>query len=153
LPPPEISYDNKKSSLTFSHKPESKGDIAIYAPSGRNKLGVFVISAVVTGLAGALLAFQTFLVSAEAASVSFSGELLAMVVIGGMRSMLGPPLGALFFIVFRELFSIWTPNWLLWFGLFLQTITRSAAVVEWLPQKRKLGTVARNQLRAPNIYS
>ena len=40
-----------------------------------------------------------------------------MVVIGGMRSMLGPALGALFFILFRELFSIWTPNWLLWFGL------------------------------------
>ena len=86
-------------------------------PVERYKLVVFVISAVVTGLAGALLAFQTYLVSAEAVSVPFSGELLAMVVIGGMRSMLGPALGALFFIVFRELFSIWTANWLLWFGL------------------------------------
>ena len=86
-------------------------------PVERYKLGVFVISAVVTGLAGALLAFQTYLVSAEAVSVPFSGELLAMVVIGGMRSLLGPALGALFFILFRELFSIWTPNWLLWFGL------------------------------------
>jgi branched-chain amino acid transport system ATP-binding protein len=86
-------------------------------PVERYKLGVFVISAVVTGLAGALVAFQTYLVSAEAVSVPFSGELLAMVVIGGMRSMLGPALGALFFILFRELFSIWTPNWLLWFGL------------------------------------
>jgi branched-chain amino acid transport system ATP-binding protein len=86
-------------------------------PVERYKLGVFVISAVVTGLAGALVAFQTYLVSAEAVSVPFSGELLAMVVIGGMRSMLGPALGALFFILFRELFSIWTPNWLLWFGM------------------------------------
>jgi branched-chain amino acid transport system ATP-binding protein len=86
-------------------------------PVERYKLGIFVISAVVTGLAGALLGFQTYLVSAEAVSVPFSGELLAMVVIGGMRSMLGPALGALFFILFRELFSIWTPNWLLWFGL------------------------------------
>ena len=86
-------------------------------PVERYKLGVFVLSAVVTGLAGALLGFQTYLVSAEAVSVPFSGELLAMVVIGGMRNMLGPALGALFFILFRELFSIWTPNWLLWFGL------------------------------------
>ena len=62
-------------------------------PVERYKLVVFVISAVVTGLAGALLAFQTYLVSAEAVSVPFSGELLAMVVIGGMRSMLGPALG------------------------------------------------------------
>jgi branched-chain amino acid transport system ATP-binding protein len=86
-------------------------------PVERYKLAVFVISAVVTGLAGGLVAFQNYLVSAEAVSVPFAGELLAMVVIGGMRSMLGPALGALFFILFRELFSIWTPNWLLWFGL------------------------------------
>jgi branched-chain amino acid transport system ATP-binding protein len=86
-------------------------------PIERYKLGVFVISAVVTGLAGGLIAFQNYLVSAEAVSVPFSGELLAVVVIGGMRNMLGPALGALFFILFRELFSIWTPNWLLWFGL------------------------------------
>ncbi len=86
-------------------------------PVERYKLAVFVISAVVTGLAGGLIAFQNYLVSAEAVSVPFAGELLAMVVIGGMRSMLGPALGALFFILFRELFSIWTPNWLLWFGL------------------------------------
>ena len=86
-------------------------------PVERYKLAVFVISAVVTGLAGGLIGFQNYLVSAEAVSVPFSGELLAIVVIGGMRSMLGPALGALFFILFRELFSIWTSNWLLWFGL------------------------------------
>ncbi|HYI30812.1 MAG TPA: branched-chain amino acid ABC transporter permease, partial [Bradyrhizobium sp.] len=86
-------------------------------PVERYKLVVFVISAVVTGLAGALTGFQNYLVSAEAVSVPFSGELVAIVVIGGMRNMLGPALGALFFVLFRELFSIWTPNWLFWFGL------------------------------------
>jgi ABC-type branched-subunit amino acid transport system ATPase component/ABC-type branched-subunit amino acid transport system permease subunit len=86
-------------------------------PIERYKLGAFVISAVVTGFAGGLVGFQNYLVSAEAVSVPFSGELLAVVVIGGMRSMLGPALGALCFILFRELLSIWTPTWLLWFGL------------------------------------
>jgi ABC-type branched-subunit amino acid transport system ATPase component/ABC-type branched-subunit amino acid transport system permease subunit len=86
-------------------------------PVERYKLAAFVISAVVTGVAGALLGFQTYLVSAEAVSVPFSGEMLAMVVIGGMHNILGPAVGALFFILFRELFSIWTANWLLWFGL------------------------------------
>ena len=86
-------------------------------PVERYKLAVFVLSAVVTGLAGALLGFQTYLVSAEGVSVAFSGELLAMVVIGGMHNLLGPAFGALFFVLFRELFSIWTANWLLWFGL------------------------------------
>jgi branched-chain amino acid transport system ATP-binding protein len=86
-------------------------------PVERYKLAAFVLSAVVTGLAGALTGFQHYLVSAEATSVVFSGELLAMVVIGGMHHILGPALGVLFFILFRELFSIWTSNWLLWFGL------------------------------------
>ncbi|CDS52752.1 ABC transporter ATP-binding/permease protein [Polaromonas sp. CG9_12] len=81
------------------------------------KLGVFVLSATITGLAGVLLVFHHRLASAEPTSVAFSGELLVMVVIGGMRSFLGPVLGALFYILFRELLSIWTPNWLLWFGL------------------------------------
>ncbi|HET9734122.1 MAG TPA: branched-chain amino acid ABC transporter ATP-binding protein/permease, partial [Burkholderiales bacterium] len=83
----------------------------------RYRLAVFVLSAVVTGLGGALQGFLNYLVSAESVSVAFSGELLAMVVIGGMHSILGPALGVGFYVLFRELFSIWTGNWLLWFGL------------------------------------
>jgi ABC-type branched-subunit amino acid transport system ATPase component/ABC-type branched-subunit amino acid transport system permease subunit len=85
--------------------------------TNRYKLAAFVLSATVTGLAGALLVVHHRLASADGTSVAFSGELLAMVVIGGMRSFLGPALGALFYILFRELFSIWTNDWLLWFGL------------------------------------
>ncbi len=85
--------------------------------TNRYKLGAFVLSAAVTALSGALLVFHHRLAAAESATVAFSGELLAMVVIGGMRSFLGPALGVLFYLLFRELFSIWTDNWLLWFGL------------------------------------
>ena len=83
----------------------------------RYKLVGFVLSSSVTGLAGALLVFLHRLAAAESTTVAFSGELLAMVVIGGMRSFLGPALGALFYLLFRELFSIYTNNWLLWFGV------------------------------------
>jgi ABC-type branched-subunit amino acid transport system ATPase component/ABC-type branched-subunit amino acid transport system permease subunit len=83
----------------------------------RYKLAAFVLSATLTGLAGILLLFKNRMTSAEPVSVSFSGELLAMVVIGGMRSFLGPAIGAVFFILFREFLSIYTENWLLWFGL------------------------------------
>src|SRR5437899_138120 len=68
-------------------------------------------------IAGVLLLYQTRMTSADPISVSFSGDLLAMVVIGGMRSFLGPALGALFFILFREFLGIYTENWLFWFGL------------------------------------
>src|SRR6201746_293152 len=86
-------------------------------PTNRYKLAAFVLSASITGLAGILLLFQNRMTSADPISVSFSGDLLAMVVIGGMRSFLGPALGALFFILFREVLSIYTENWLFWFGL------------------------------------
>jgi ABC-type branched-subunit amino acid transport system ATPase component len=69
------------------------------------------------GIAGILSVFNHRFASAEPLSVAFSGELIAMVVIGGMRSFLGPALGALFYILFREFLSIWTPHWLLYFGI------------------------------------
>jgi len=86
-------------------------------PVQRYKLVAFVLSSAITALAGALSAFQHYIVTAESASVELSGELLAMVVIGGMHNILGPALGVLFYIVFRELFSIWTGDWLFWFGI------------------------------------
>jgi len=70
-------------------------------PTNRYKLIGFVLSAAVVAVAGALSVFNHRFASAEPLSVAFSGELIAMVVIGGMRSFLGPALGALFFILFR----------------------------------------------------
>src|SRR5215510_11577509 len=86
-------------------------------PTNRYKLIGFVLSATVVAIAGTLSVFNHRFASAEPLAVAFSGELVAMVVIGGMRSFLGPALGALFFILFREFLSIWTPHWLFYFGL------------------------------------
>ncbi|HZA96312.1 MAG TPA: branched-chain amino acid ABC transporter ATP-binding protein/permease [Burkholderiaceae bacterium] len=86
-------------------------------PTARYKLVAFILSSVLTGFAGVLFAFHHRFASADPTAVSFSGELLAMVIIGGMRSLLGPALGALFYILFREYLSIWTANWLWFFGL------------------------------------
>ena len=85
--------------------------------TNRYKLLAFVTSATLTGLAGTLLLFNNRMTSADPISVAFSGELLAMVIIGGMRSFLGPALGALFFVIFRDYLSSITENWLLYFGL------------------------------------
>ena len=83
----------------------------------RYKQIAYAASATLTGFAGVLFAFHHRFASADPTSISSSGELLAMVIIGGMRSLLGPALGALFYILFREYLSIWTPNWLFFFGL------------------------------------
>src|SRR6185436_14218392 len=86
-------------------------------PVNRYKLVAFTASAGLTGLAGVLLLFNNRMTSADPISVAFSGELLAMVIIGGMRSFLGTALGALFFVIFRDSLSRVTEDWLLYFGL------------------------------------
>ncbi|MDS9469829.1 branched-chain amino acid ABC transporter ATP-binding protein/permease [Paracoccus sp. MBLB3053] len=84
----------------------------------RYKLIAYVVSAAVTGLGGALSGFLHYIVTAESSSIEMSGELMAMVVIGGMHAhILGPIVGVLFFLLFREMISIATPDWMFWFGL------------------------------------
>ncbi len=95
---------------------EQRAQFIGYA-TNRYKQIAYAVSAVLTGCAGVLFAFHHRFASADPTSVSFSGALLAMVIIGGMRSLLGPALGALFYILFQEYLSIWTANWLLYFGL------------------------------------
>ncbi len=86
-------------------------------PVRRYKLVTFVISTTIVGLGGSLFAFLKYFVSADLVHVMFSGEILAMSIIGGMRDFLGPPLGALFFILFREILSEYTAGWQFYFGL------------------------------------
>jgi len=86
-------------------------------PVRRYKLAAFALSATVTGLAGGLFAFLKLFASADPLHPTFSGELAAMTIIGGTGNFLGPALGALFYIVFREVLSSYTASWMFWFGL------------------------------------
>lgn len=62
--------------------------------TGRHKLVVFVLSAVLTGLGGTLYASYLTYISPDAFTFILSVELLLMSVIGGMGSIWGAPLGA-----------------------------------------------------------
>ncbi|MGH7375738.1 MAG: ATP-binding cassette domain-containing protein, partial [Candidatus Rokuibacteriota bacterium] len=86
-------------------------------PVQRYKLIAFTLSAAVTGLGGCLFAFLKVFVSADLVHVGFSGEIVAMTIVGGMGHFLGPALGSVFFILFRELLSEHTASWQFWFGL------------------------------------
>lgn len=100
------------------------------------KLIAFMVSATIAGFAGGLSVLNYRIASAENLSVAFSGELLAIVLIGGMRSYAGPIFGALFFVLFREYLSIVTENWLLYFGLvFIGFILFSPAGLAGIGQR------------------
>ena len=60
------------------------------------KLLAFVISSALAALAGALFAYYRGFVSVEAFSLFLSIQYVAMIIIGGMGSLLGALLGALF---------------------------------------------------------
>ena len=62
-------------------------------------------------------------------SLHSSGFVVMMVLIGGgMVSFWGPVLGALFFILARDLLGAYTETWLLWYGLLFM------AMVLWKPE-------------------
>ena len=86
------------------------------------KLAAFVISATVVGLGGCLAAYLKLFVSADLVHVTFSGEILAMTIFGGMGSFLGPALGAFLYLMFRELVSGYTAAWQFWFGLLFMAL-------------------------------
>lgn len=85
----------------------------------RYRLAAFVMSGAVTGLAGVLLATMTEFVAPAYMSWHRSGELLAMVVLGGLATLHGAVVGALLFVVLEEILSTLTTYWGLPFGLFL----------------------------------
>ncbi len=65
-----------------------------------HKLLAFVISSAITAVAGALFAYYRGFVSVEAFSLFLTIQYVAMVIIGGMGSLLGALLGAAFVTVF-----------------------------------------------------
>jgi branched-chain amino acid transport system permease protein len=64
------------------------------------KLAAFVVSSMLTAVAGALFAYYRGFVSVEAFSLFLSIQYVAMVIIGGMGSILGALLGAGFVTLF-----------------------------------------------------
>jgi branched-chain amino acid transport system permease protein len=76
---------------------------AIGFPTFRYKLVCFVISGVMCGLAGVLLANHTDFISPAVMHWTRSGDLIVMVVLGGMGSVFGPVIGAIALLVLEEL--------------------------------------------------
>ncbi|HVL59644.1 MAG TPA: branched-chain amino acid ABC transporter permease [Burkholderiaceae bacterium] len=66
----------------------------------RGKLSAFVISSMITAVAGALFAYYRSFVSVEAFSLFLSIQYVAMIIIGGIGSLLGAVLGAGFVTLF-----------------------------------------------------
>jgi branched-chain amino acid transport system permease protein len=92
---------------------------AIGFPTYRYRLTCFVIAGTMCGLSGALLANHTDFVSPSMMYWTRSGDLIIMVVLGGMGSTVGPLIGAVALLVLEEFLSGITEYWQIILGPLL----------------------------------
>jgi branched-chain amino acid transport system permease protein len=96
---------------------------AIGSPVRRRQIAVFVISAAMAGVAGALLAQTTQFVGLDSLSFTRSAELLIMLVLGGTGRLYGALVGAAVFMLAQDYVSGVNPvYWQFWLGLLLVVI-------------------------------
>jgi branched-chain amino acid transport system permease protein len=85
----------------------------------RYKLAAFAIAGAVGGLAGALLTNQTEYLTPSYMHWTRSGEIMVMVILGGMGTLYGPVLGAFAFLLLEDVLSAWTVHWQIVLGPLL----------------------------------
>ena len=85
----------------------------------RYQLVCFVIAGAGAGLAGGLLANQTEYVSPGLMHWTMSGELMVMVLLGGLGTLFGPVVGATAFLLMEEVLAMYTEHWMVYMGPFL----------------------------------
>ena len=76
-----------------------------------HRLAAFVIAGAICGLAGALYANHTGYIVPGLMSWQQSGDIMFMVILGGMASTAGPVLGTFALLIVEEILKGWTEYW------------------------------------------
>jgi len=85
----------------------------------KHKAVAFSFSSVLAGAAGILAAQHTMFVSPELLVWTVSGEVLIVVILGGLGTLAGPIVGAALLVFLKHEVSAYTEHWHLLIGLFL----------------------------------
>jgi ABC-type branched-subunit amino acid transport system ATPase component/ABC-type branched-subunit amino acid transport system permease subunit len=83
----------------------------------RYKHVAVILSGTFVGFAGALFAFLNYFAYPEVFHSAFSGTIVAMTIVGGMRNFFGPIVGGAVYVFFQDLLSSYTKHWMIYFGL------------------------------------
>jgi branched-chain amino acid transport system permease protein len=105
------------------------------------KLTAFVIAGAMCGVAGALLVNHTEYLTPEFMHWTRSGEIMFMVILGGMGTLVGPVVGAIVLLLLEDVLSAWTTHWQMILGPFLLLVVLFAkrGLVGLLPERRRDG--------------
>ena len=82
----------------------------------RYRLSAYVIAAMAAAIAGVLLANKTEYVDPGLFSWHLSGELLVMVILGGLGSIYGAVIGAVVYLLLEQIFAAYTEHWMVLLG-------------------------------------
>ena len=85
-------------------------------PTMRYKLVAYVMSALICVVAGMLLANLARFASPSYMQWQASGDLIVMIVLGGMGTLIGPVAGAAGLLLLEEVLSGWTQHWMVILG-------------------------------------
>ena len=85
-------------------------------PTLRYQVAAYVMSGCICAIAGLLLANLTKFTSPAYLAWTLSGDLIVMVMLGGIATVLGPLVGAAAFIVLETVLSDYTQHWMLILG-------------------------------------
>jgi branched-chain amino acid transport system permease protein len=80
------------------------------------KLLSFVLSSLVCGLAGGLMAIHLSVVPIDTLNYTTSGLVVMMTLLGGVGTFFGPFIGASFFVVIEDVTTLYTEHWQLVVG-------------------------------------
>ncbi|MCK4707193.1 MAG: branched-chain amino acid ABC transporter permease [Gammaproteobacteria bacterium] len=80
------------------------------------RLTAYVIAATGAAVAGVLLANKTEYVDPGLFSWHLSGELLVMVILGGLGSIYGAVIGAIAYLLLEQILSAYTEHWMFYLG-------------------------------------
>lgn len=107
---------------------------AIGLQAKRLQLAAFTISGAICGVSGMLLANLNAFVSPSSMAWTVSGELIVMVVLGGIGTVFGPLLGALVFLGLEEVLKGFTEHWMAVFGplIVLVALFGRRGIAGWL---------------------
>lgn len=96
-------------------------------PVLRCKLAAFTLAGALAGFAGALAAQHSGFISPDLAFWTVSGEVLVMVIVGGLGSLSGAALGAALVILLRHYLAGLTEFWAFYLGLLFVLMVLFAA--------------------------
>ena len=138
----QIAHSPFGRSLTGIRENEARMH-AIGSPVFRRRLAIYTISAALAGIAGALLAQTTQFVALEVLSFGRSGQVLIMLILGGVGRLYGAFIGVPLYMVLQDRFAQADPvYWNFWIGLGLVLVvvfSPGGVLGQLVPLARRLG--------------